>query len=179
MRLKVRFHFGHVQTYSWLHRLRNTQGEIYGTYLRNIYGIYKEYTRNVHKYLWHKIIRNTDPMGQPPKAAAPLGRHRRRRPCFWSFYIIDISGYSLHILCIFHIYFLAMFHIFSLVCFLIYGVKSRSGHARSQSFGPIWHVSGPKLTFWGNFIMVLHGFAARSLKNMVFPSKNINIRPTT
>ena len=27
-----------------------------------------------------------------------------------------------------------MFHIFSLVCFLIYGVKSRSGHDRSQSF---------------------------------------------
>ena len=27
-----------------------------------------------------------------------------------------------------------MFHVFSLVCFLIYGVKSRSGHDRSQSF---------------------------------------------
>ena len=29
----------------------------------------------------------------------------------------------------------------------IYGVKSRSGHDRSQSFGPISHVSGPKLSF--------------------------------
>ena len=48
---------------------------------------------------------------------------------------------------IFHIYFLAMFHIFSLVCFLIYGVKSGSGHDGSQSFGPIWHVSGAKLGF--------------------------------
>ena len=27
-----------------------------------------------------------------------------------------------------------MFHIFCLVCFLIYGVKSRSGHDRRQSF---------------------------------------------
>ena len=44
-------------------------------------------------------------------------------------------------------YFLNMFHIFSLVCFLIYGVKSRSGHDRSQSFRPIWHVSGPEIVF--------------------------------
>ena len=58
-------------------------------------------------------------MGRPPSAAAPLGL------CFWSFYIIDIYGYSLYIPYIFHIYFLAMFHIFSLVCFLIYGVNRR------------------------------------------------------
>ena len=44
-------------------------------------------------------------------------------------------------------YFLNMFHMFSLLCFLIYGVKSRSGHDRSQSFCPISHVSDPKLTF--------------------------------
>ena len=69
MRIKVRFYFGHVRTYSWLHKLRNTQGKIYGTYLGKIYGIYKEYIRNIHKYLWYKIIRNTDPMGRPPKAA--------------------------------------------------------------------------------------------------------------
>ena len=50
-----------------------------------------------------------------------------------------------------------MFHIFSLVCFLIYGVKSRSGHDRSQSFGPISHVSGPEMTFWNDFIVILHG----------------------
>ena len=29
--------FGHVRTYSWLHKLRNTQGKIYGTELGNIY----------------------------------------------------------------------------------------------------------------------------------------------
>ena len=29
-----------------------------------------EYVRDIHKYLWFKIIRNTDPMGRPPKAAA-------------------------------------------------------------------------------------------------------------
>ena len=52
-------------------------------------------------------------------------------------------------------------HVFSLVCFLIYGVKRRSGHVQipiygvkrrsehdgSQSFGPIWHVSGPEMVF--------------------------------
>ena len=37
-----------------------------------------------------------------------------------------------------------------LVCFLSYGVKSRSGHDRSQSFGSISHALGPKFTFWGN-----------------------------
>ena len=34
--------FGHVWTYSSLHKLRNTQGKVHGTYLGNIYGIYKE-----------------------------------------------------------------------------------------------------------------------------------------
>ena len=125
-------------------------------------GIYKEYIRNTHKYLWYQIIRNTNPMG----AAAPLGRRRRRRLCFWLFDIINIYGYSLYIPYIFHIYFLNMFHLFSLVCFFIYGVKSRSGRDRSQSFNPISHVSGPKLTFWGNFHMILHGVASRNLKNI-------------
>ena len=46
-----------------------------------------------------------------------------------------------------------MFHIFSLVCFLIYGVKSRSGHDRSQSFSLISHESGPKLSLEYNFYM--------------------------
>ena len=27
MRIKIRFYFGHVRTYSWLHQLRNTQGK--------------------------------------------------------------------------------------------------------------------------------------------------------
>ena len=49
-----------------------------------------------------------------------------------------------------HICFLDMFHVFSLVCFLIYGVKSGSGHDQSQSFGPILHVSGSKISFWRN-----------------------------
>ena len=51
--------FGHVRTYSWLHKLRNTQGKIHGTYLGNIYGIYKECITNISRYLWYKIIRNT------------------------------------------------------------------------------------------------------------------------
>ena len=77
--------FGHVRTYSWLHKLRNTQGKIYGTYLGNIYGIYKECIGNIHRYLWCKIIRNTDPMGRPPSAAA------RRRLCVSLFLLIDFS----------------------------------------------------------------------------------------
>ena len=35
--------------YCWLHKLRNTRGKIDGTYLGNIYGIYEEYIRNIHK----------------------------------------------------------------------------------------------------------------------------------
>ena len=65
--------FGHVRTYSSLHKLRNTQGKIHGTYLGNIYGIYKECIRNIHRYLWYKIIRNTDPMGRPHWGAAEGG----------------------------------------------------------------------------------------------------------
>ena len=59
--------------------------------------------------------------------------------------VLDI--HSLYIPYIFHIYFLDMFHVFSLVCFLIYGVKRRQGHDGSQSFGPIWHVSGSEMVF--------------------------------
>ena len=65
--------FGHVRTYSWLHKLRNTQGKIYGTYLGNIYGIYKEYIRNIHKYLWYKMIRNISRKHRPNGAAAEGG----------------------------------------------------------------------------------------------------------
>ena len=36
--------FGHVRTYSSLHKSRNTQGKIHGTYLGNTY---MEYIRNV------------------------------------------------------------------------------------------------------------------------------------
>ena len=55
MRITVRFYFGHVRTYSWLHKLRNTQGKIYRTDLGNKYGIYEECTRKIHKYLWYII----------------------------------------------------------------------------------------------------------------------------
>ena len=45
-----------------------------------------------------------------------------------------------------------MFHIFALVCLLIYGVKSRSGHDRSQNFDSISHDSDPKLIFSREFL---------------------------
>ena len=48
--------FRHVRTYSWLHKLRNTQGKIHGTYLGNIYGIYQECIRSIHRYLWFSLI---------------------------------------------------------------------------------------------------------------------------
>ena len=40
----------------------------------------------------------------------------------------------------------------------------RSGHVRFPTFGSILHVSGPKLTCWGSFMLILHGFAWRSSK---------------
>ena len=58
--------FGHVRTcqglpgaqvlvgkavFSFFQKLRNTQGEIYGTYLRNIY-IYMEFMRNIYIYIY-------------------------------------------------------------------------------------------------------------------------------
>ena len=52
-----------------------------------------------------------------------------------------------------------------------------SGHVRSQTFGQISHISVPELTFWGNFIMVLHGFAWRSSKNTVLRPTTLKIRP--
>ena len=42
-----------------------------------------------------------------------------------------------------------MFHIFSLVCFLIYGIKSRSGHDRSQTKKIYF---GSKTVFLRNFL---------------------------
>ena len=88
--------FGHVRTYSWLHKLRNTQGKIYGTNLGNIYGIYKEYIRNIDKYLWYKIIRNT---------RAAFGG----RPLGFVFLIISYHRY----LWIFLLYYLYIPYIFS------------------------------------------------------------------
>ena len=91
----------HVRTLSWLHKLRNTQRKIHGTYLGNIYGIYQECIRSIHRYLWEKIIRNTDPMGRPPKAA-PV--------CLMDIfmdiygYIINIYGYICYTFLIYSIY---------------------------------------------------------------------------
>ena len=100
-----------------------------GTYLGNIYGIYKEcitnisidiydITINIHKYI-HQTHR---PNGAAAEGGRPIGAPPKAAPVFL---IINIYGYALYIPYIFHIYFLAMFHIFSLVCFLIYGVKRR------------------------------------------------------
>ena len=52
----------------------------------------------------------------------------------------------------------------------------RSGHVQSQSFGSISHVSGPKLNFWGIFIMVLDGFVWRSSKKQGFETHNLKDR---
>ena len=75
------------------------------------------------------------------------------------FYSMNIYGYSLYIDCIFqtytyiciyiyiYIYVLNIFHVLFFVWFVTYSVNGRSGHDRSQTFGPISQVSGPKLTF--------------------------------
>ena len=81
--------------YSWLHTLRNTQGEIHGTYLGNIYGIYKEYIRNIHKYLWHKMIRKLTETQAPPSAAPQWGGRLRRPPhphwvCVSDYFILGL-----------------------------------------------------------------------------------------
>ena len=109
-------------------------------------------------------------MGRPPKAA-PVFLIILYHKYLWIFLIHSL--YIPYIYIYSYIYFLAMFHMFSLVCFLSYGVKSRSGHDRSPIFGPISHVSGTKLSFWSNFIMVLHGFASRSPKNTVLRPKTL------
>ena len=126
--------FGQVRTYSWLHKVRNTQRKIHGTYLGNIFGIYKECIRNIHKHIWYKIITNTDPPHWAPPVFVMILYHKY----LWIFLI-----HSLYIPHIFPRY----VPYISFVCFLIYGVKSRSGHDRSPSFGSISHVSDPKQLF--------------------------------
>ena len=44
----------------------------------------------------------------------------------------------------------------------------RSGHVQITTFDSISHASGPKLFVWGDFIMVLHGFAPTNQKTMLF-----------
>ena len=67
--------FRHVRTFSWLHKLRNTQRKIHGTYLGNkyiyiyIYGIYKEYP-------WIFMIWNNQkhrPNGAAAEGGRPIG----------------------------------------------------------------------------------------------------------
>ena len=53
----------------------------------------------------------------------------------------------------------------------------RSGHVQSQSFGLISHVWGPKMSFWRNFNMILHGFAWRSSKDTVLRPKTLRFDP--
>ena len=45
--------------------------------------------------------------------------------------------------------------------------------------GALSDFSDPKLNFWGNFQMILHGFAWRNLKSKVLRPKNLKIRPNT
>ena len=114
LKINENWEFGHVRTYSWLHQLRNTQihgkylGNMYGIYIY-IYGIYKEYIRNIHEYLWYKIIRNTGPAfggtprGWPPSAAAPLGL------CFQNMFLITLYHRYLWIFFIYSLYLLYIF----------------------------------------------------------------------
>ena len=131
--------------------------------------------RNIHRYFWYKIIRNTE--HRPHGAAASRPPHRRRLCvlCFWLFYIINVYEYSSYIPYIFPKY----LPYISLGCFWIYGVKSRFGHEQMTTFGSISHVLVPQLTFWGNFIMVLHGFVWRSPKSKVLRPNEWKIRQKT
>ena len=128
-KLDLKSWFGHVRTSSWLHKLRtHTRGNTWNISIdsrKYIYGTCKEYIRNIHKYLWCEIIRNTGTAfgGRPIGSVFLIILYHK--------YLWIFLSYSLYIPYI-YIYFLAMFHIFSLVCFLIYGVKSRSGHDRSK-----------------------------------------------
>ena len=58
--------------------------------------------------------------------------------------------------------------------FLIYGVKSRSGHDRSQSFGRTWHVSGPEKVMM-KIIDDSASFLLEKLKNQVSLTKSLNV----
>ena len=53
----------------------------------------------------------------------------------------------------------------------IWVLLDRSGHDQITTFGPISHASGPKLSFWRNFLMILHGFCWRSWKTYFFNQK--------
>ena len=188
---------------------------------------------NIYDIKWSETyLGNTDPMGRPPKAAAPLGAPPKAAPmcslflliyslyyeCLWMFLI-----YSLYIS---YLYVLHVFHLFSFVCilkimnlfsktygfgknhkFVIKDIISQNTFANKDWKGVIseekkkeslfcwqglilldwpWQVRtwpksefwsnfppfGSKFQFWGNFRMVLHGFAPRNPKNIVCQSKS-------
>ena len=74
--------------------------EVYNPYIIHISSIYNPYIRNIHRYLWYKIIRNTDPMGRPPKAA-PVFLIILYHKYLWIFhtyiYIYIYSLYSVYV----------------------------------------------------------------------------------
>ena len=88
-------HLSILLVFCWLHKISNTQGKIHGTYLGNIYGIYKEcitnisidiydITINIHQYI-HQTHRRR--LRRRPNGAAAFGG----RPI--GDYIINIHGY--------------------------------------------------------------------------------------
>ena len=89
-----------------------------GTYLGNIYGKYKECITNISIDIYEITINIHQYIHQTHR---PNGAAAEGGAC--------------------------VFRVFSFVCFSIYGVKNKSGHDRSQSFGPILHVSGAKIGF--------------------------------
>ena len=110
--------FSHVRALSWLHKLRNTQGKIHGTYLGNIYGIYKEcitnisidiydITINIHKYI-HQTRRRR--LRRRPNGAAAFGGRPIGSVCLMDIfmdiygYIINIYGYINYTFLIYSIY---------------------------------------------------------------------------
>ena len=46
------------------------------------------------------------------------------------------------------------------------------GHVRFPTFDQVLHASDLEITFGSNFLMILHGFASRNPKNIVFQFKN-------
>ena len=87
----------------------------------------------------------------------------RRRLCFWSFYIIDIYGYSLYIPYIFHIYFLAMFHI------------SKWAYAQTAALeGCLTLAPGSEAAVWDNWSAKIWSKKSTS-KSMTNDAKSMNI----
>ena len=86
--------FRHLRTLSWLHKLRNTQGKIHGTYLGNIYGIYKECITNISIDIYDITINIHQYIHQTHR------RRLRRRPigsvCLMDIFM-DIYGYIINI----------------------------------------------------------------------------------